>query len=190
MLLTAGCGITRLDVQHDPLAQITAKKSGSIMVEPFKDVRAEKEYIGVKRGGFGNVVNHFGTLENVKLEDLLTKYFAEALTEAGYNVQVAGSQPTANGAKVDLIVGGEIKEFQLDMYMAAWSYMTIDLKAKNPATGKVTWQKEVKGEDKVILWMGLTPEFERVVRGALTKALDEAAKDFASEEFSSKLVKK
>src|SRR5689334_8452390 len=100
--VTGGCalGTTRLDVTHDPLTQVVQKKKGNVVVEPFTDARTEKEFIGNKRNGFGMVVGHIGMPENTKLEVLLTKYFAEALTEAGYDVTIAGSQPTANGAKI------------------------------------------------------------------------------------------
>jgi hypothetical protein len=190
-LLTGGCalGTTRVDITHDALAPIAQKKAGNVVVEPFVDARIEKEFIGNKRNGFGMVVGHIGAPENVKVEELLTKYFAEALTEAGYTVQIAGSQPTTTGAKVDVIVGGEIKEFYLDLYMKTWHYMTVDLKAVEPGTRKVVWEKEVKGEESNMLWLGVTSEFERVIRTSLTKALDQAAKEFAADEFGN-LVKK
>jgi len=185
-VVSSGCaiGTTRVVIDHDPLVPIVQKKKGNIAVEPFKDVREQKEYIGNKRNGFGMVLGHIGTMENETLEGLLTKYFAEALTEAGYNVYITGGSPIDAGAKIDLTVSGEIKEFFLDLYMMTWHYMTVDLKAFDPETRQVAWEKEVKSEEKVILWIGATAEFERVIRLSLTKALDQAAKEFASDDFS------
>jgi len=73
--------------------------------------------------------------------------------------------------------------------MKTWHYMTVDLKAVDPGTRKVVWEKEVKGEESNMLWLGITSEFERVIRTSLTKALDQAAKEFAADEFRN-LVKK
>jgi hypothetical protein len=133
------------------------------------------------------VLGHVATLEGVSLEDLLTKYFADALTESGYNVQVAGTK--SSDMKADAIVVGNIREFWLDLYMKTWHYMTVDLKAIDPSSRKVIWEKEVKGDESNILWIGATSEFERVIRMSLTKALNEAAKQFSADEFSN-VVKK
>jgi hypothetical protein len=189
-LLTGGCaiGTTQIEVGHDPLEQIVQKRQGNIMVEPFVDGRKDKEFIGNKRNGFGMVLGHIGMQENVKLEDLLTKFFSEALVEAGYNIQNVNVSPS-NSAKIDLIVGGEITEFQLDLYMAVWHDVTVKLKSFDPDTRKITWEKEVKGHEANTLWIGATGEYERVIRSSLTKALNEAAKEFAGDEFN-KLLKK
>ena len=188
-LMVSGCamGTTRLDVTHDSLDPVVKKRQGNILVERFVDVRENKEFIGNKRNGFGMVLGHVATLEGVNLEDLLTKYFAEALTESGYNVQVAGTKPL--DMKADAVVGGNIREFWLDLYMMTWHYMTVDLKAIDPSSRKIMWEKEVKGDESNVLWIGVTSEFERVIRMSLTKALNEAAKQFAADEFS-KVVKK
>jgi hypothetical protein len=188
-LMVSGCamGTTRLDVTHDSLDPVVSKRQGNILVERFVDVRENKEFIGNKRNGFGMVLGHVATLEGVSLEDLLTKYFADALTESGYNVQVAGTKPS--DMKADAIVVGNIREFWLDLYMKTWHYMTVDLKAIDPSTRKVMWEKEVKGDESNVLWIGATSEFERVIRMSLTKALNEAAIQFSSDEFS-KVVKK
>lgn len=189
-LLTGGCaiGTTQIEVGHDPLAQIVQKKQGNIMVEPFVDARKDKEFIGNKRNGFGMVLGHIGMQENVKLEQLLTKYFSEALVEAGFTVHNLNGTPDSN-AKIDLIVGGEITEFQLDLYMAVWHDVTVKLKGFDFDTRKNTWEKEVKGHEANTLWIGATSEYERVIRSSLTKALDEAAKGFAGEEFNKHLKK-
>lgn len=188
-LMMSGCaiGTTRLDVAHDPLDPVVNKRQGNILVERFVDVRENKEFIGNKRNGFGMVLGHVATLEGVSLEDLLTKYFADALTESGYKVQIAGLKPS--DMKADAIVGGNIREFWLDLYMKTWHYMTVDLKAIDPSSRKVMWQKEIKGEESNMLWIGATSEFERVIRMSLTKALNEAAKQFSTDEFR-KVVKK
>jgi len=45
------------------------------------------------------------------------------------------------------------------------------------------WGKIVFGEEKYLLWVGATGEVERVISQALTKALNNAVKEFSSEEF-------
>ncbi len=51
------------------------------------------------------------------------------------------------------------------------------------------WEKDIQGEEKNVLWLGTTSEYEKVIRQALTKALNQAAKEFASDEFY-KFIKK
>ena len=41
----------------------------------------------------------------------------------------------------------------------------------------------IHGEAKNVLWAGATSEYEKVIRQALTKALNNAASEFASDEF-------
>ena len=188
-LMLSGCaiGTTRLDVTHDALDPVIIKRQGNILVERFVDVRENKEFIGNKRNGFGMVLGHVATLEGVSLENLLTRYFADALIESGYNVRISDTK--FSDMKPDAIVGGTIKEFWLDLYMKTWHYMTVDLKAIDPSTRKTMWEKEVKGDESNVLWVGATSEFERVIRMSLTKALNEAAKQFSADEFSNVIKK-
>lgn len=182
-----GCavGVTRVNVTHDSLATIENKREGDILVKQFVDKRKDTQYIGNKRNTFGMVMGHVGTQEGLKIHDLLTKYFAEALREAGYNaiIQESGSAGIAKGMRFDAIVEGEIREFWLDLYMATWNKVAVLVKALDKDTQQVLWEKEVRGEEKNVLWVGAAAEYEKVIREALTKALNEAAKEFASEEF-------
>jgi hypothetical protein len=57
------------------------------------------------------------------------------------------------------------------------------VKALEKDTQQVLWEKEVRAEEKNVLWVGVAAEYEKVIREALTKALNQAAKEFASEEF-------
>jgi hypothetical protein len=182
-----GCalGVTRLNVTHDSLATIENKREGDILVKQFVDKRKDTQYIGNKRNMFGMVMGHVGTQEGVKIQDLLTKYFAEALREAGYNaiIQESESPGIAKGNRFDAIVEGEIREFWLDLYMATWHKVAVLVKALDKDTQQVLWEKEVRGEEKNVLWVGVAAEYEKVIREALTKALNQAAKEFASEQF-------
>jgi len=185
-----GCavGVTRVNVTHDSLATIENKREGDILVKQFVDKRKDTQYIGNKRNMFGMVLGHVGTQEGLKIHDLLTKYFAEALREAGYNaiIQESESAGIAKGIRfdaIDAIVEGEIREFWLDLYMATWHKVAVLVKALDKDTQQVLWEKEVRGEEKNVLWVGVAAEYEKVIREALTKALNQAAKEFASEQF-------
>jgi hypothetical protein len=192
-LFAGGCalGTTRVKVTHEPLDRIENKKKGNILVKQFTDKREDTQHIGNKRNAFGMVLGHIGTEEGVKLEALLTSYFAEALKEAGYNAVIQETQSTGvpSQVKFDVIVDGEIVEFWLDLYMAVWHKVGVKVKAIDPTDQKVLWEKDIRGEEKNVLWFGLASEYEKVIRQALTKALNQAAKEFASDEFS-KVIKK
>lgn len=185
-LVLGGCaiGTTTLNVEHDPLQKIAKKREGTILVRKFVDKRKEPhEYIGNKRNGFGMVLGHVAASEGVDLEALLTRYFAEALTEAGYKavIQDAGDNGTV---KFDAVVDGEIVEFWLDLYMKVWHNMEVRTRLLDPANGSVRWEKVITADQSNVLWVGATGEFEKVISESLTKALNQAATEYSSEEFA------
>jgi hypothetical protein len=194
--LSMGCalGTTRVKISHDPLNRVENKKEGNSLVNTFQDVRPQaKEYIGNKRNMYGIVMGHIGPEEGVSLTDVLTNYFAEVLREAGYTV-VVSKEPNAPKEseimKFDAMIDGEITEFWLDLYMAVWHYTTTKLTAKHPDSKELLWEKVIHAEQKNVLWVGATSEYEKVIRESLTKALNNTASEFASEEFSNAVKEK
>ncbi|HXE98528.1 MAG TPA: hypothetical protein VN642_19150 [Dongiaceae bacterium] len=186
--LLGGCaiGTTHLQVTHEPLERIEAKKQGNIQIKPFIDKRKEDhQHIGNKRNGFGMVLGHVAPEEGVKLESLLTTYFAEALKEAGYNTVIQDSETAGkqNEVKFDAVVDGEIVEFWLDLYLKVWQNIEVKTRAIQPATQAVLWENTIKADQSNVLWVGATGEFEKVINEALTKALNQAAKEYASDQF-------
>lgn len=187
-LFLGGCaiGTTQLEVSHDQLEKIEAQKSGNILVRQFSDKRKEDhQYIGNKRNGFGMVLGHVGLQDGQTLEVLLTGYFADALREAGYNavIQDARTADAQKKIKFDAVVEGEIVEFWLDLYMKVWHNVEVKTRAVHPASQAVLWEKNIHADQSNVLWIGSSGEFERVINEALTKALNQAARDYASDEF-------
>lgn len=186
-LMGCALGVTRVRVNHDPLVRVENKKEGNILVSPFKDVRPQKrEYIGNKRNMYGMVLGHIGTEAGVSLTEILTEYFAEALTEAGYTVVIMKEMKVPEGSekiKFDAMLDGEIVEFWMDLYMAVWHKVGVKLIAKHPDSKEAFWEKLVQDEEKNVLWLGATGEYEKVIRQALTRALNKAVSEFASNEF-------
>jgi len=182
-------GVTRVNVIHDPLNRIENKKDGNILVNEFKDVRPPpREYIGSKRGGhaMGIVTGRISTESGVSLTEILTKYFAESLSEAGYNTVVmkdAKVPGESEKIKFDAMLEGEIMEFWMDIGGGVSAKVGVKLTAKHPHSKEVLFEKVIHGEQRNFLWVGSTPEYEKVIRQALTKALNEAALEFASDEF-------
>jgi hypothetical protein len=187
-LMGCALGVTRVNVSHDPLIRVDSKKEGNILVSPFKDVRPQKkEYIGNKRNMYGMVMGHIGTESGVSLTELLTKYFGEALNKVGYTVVIMKEAKVPEGAekiKFDALFDGEIVEFWLDLYMAVWHKTGVKLIARHPDSKEILWEKLIQGEDKNVLWVGATAEYEKVIRQALTKALNKAVSEFTSDEFA------
>ncbi len=187
LIQISGCaiGTTRVIVAHEPLDRIEQKAQGKLLVRPFVDKRANKEFIGNKRNGFGMVLGHIGLMEGTTLENLMTQAFAQALREAGYHVVVQDAAKLASETgPFNAVVDGEIRDFWLDLYMAVWHYMDIEVKALDPSLQRVLWEKTFHGEKKDVLWIGATAEYEKVINASLTYTLNEAAKAFASEEFA------
>jgi hypothetical protein len=184
-----GCvfGVTRVNVSHDPLNRIENKKQGNILVNEFKDVReSAREYIGSKRNLYGMRLGRIGTESGVSLTEILTKYFAESLNEAGYKTVVMKEAKMPDGSekiKFDAMLEGEIVAFWLDLYMGVWQIVDVKLTAKHPDSKEVLWEKVIHGDQTNVLWLGATGEYEKVIRQALTQALNKAASEFASDEF-------
>jgi hypothetical protein len=178
-----GCavGTTKVNVNREPLMKIANKKEGNLLVKRFVDKRPAAAYIGNKRNGYGMVLGHIGLQDGIALEDLLTKYFAEALREAGYNAVIdTESRPNV---KFDAAIDGQIVEFWLDLYMAVWHRVGVVIRVLETDSNKVLWENIIEGAEKRVLWVGATGEYERIIREALTKALNKAAEEFASEGF-------
>lgn len=190
VIFASGCalGVTRVDIKHEPLNPAANKKKGNIMVKQFVDKRKDiksPDYIGNKRNMYGMVLGHIGTKEGENLEVILTKYFAEALEAAGYNTFISGPQSTdvPTQVKFDAMVESEILDFWLDLYMAVWHKAGVKVKAVKLPNLDVIWEREIRGEQSNVLWIGATGEFEKVISHALTKALEQAVTEFSSDDF-------
>jgi len=193
-LASGGCaiGTTRLEISHEPLEPIVQKRAGDVLVRPFVDKRENIQYIGNKRNGFGMVLGHVATREGVKLDEVMTQYFIEALQNAGYNTVLDKSSSGAQAPqlKCDAIIDGEIIEFWMDLYMMVWHKVGVKVKAINPSDQKVVWERLIQGDEKRVLWVGATGEFERIVKEAITIALNRAAKEFSSDDYYNKTIMK
>lgn len=182
-----GCalGVSRVHVAHSPFSEVLTKREGTILVKPFIDGReaGQRQYIGNKRNGYGMVLGHIGIRDGVKLEALLTRYFAEALQHAGYKAVVQPSDSETSDIVFDAVLEGEIKEFWLDLYMATWHNVDVLLTLKDTPETHVLWERDIHGKKANVLWIGASGEYQRVIRQALDIALDQAVKEFASTEF-------
>ena len=148
-IISSGCatGTTRLVLSHGPLDPVVQKRQGDVLVRPFVDKREHTTYIGNKRNGFGMVLGHVATQEGVKVDELLTQYFIEALKQAGYNAILDKSTPggVTPQLKCDAIINGEIVEFWMDLYMLVWHRVGVNVKAINPENQKIVLEKHIQG---------------------------------------------
>jgi hypothetical protein len=202
-ILTYGCSYRAyigLKISHEPFYNIIEnKREGNILVIQFVDERPKK-YIAAFVYMFVDIF--YVTEEGVKLETLLTNYFVEALKEVGYNVvfkkQLSGDILSQN--KYDAIILGEIKEFWFDFPNITdtasqfYGRIRIKIKALDPNGQNVLWEKDFTKEKHGIipyhpLNKNSVKEIEKEFRIALTDLLNEALRDFASEEFY-KAIKK
>lgn len=97
--------------------------------------------------------------------------------------------------KYDVIIEGEILNFHLDLsnewtLMLHHSKLETYIKAIDPINQKVLWKKYIGGEVKNPAHVSDTVFYERAIRQAVTKALNEAVKEFASDEFYKAIKKK
>jgi hypothetical protein len=193
-LCVGGCafGTTKVVVGHGALASVATSRQGKILVKPFADRRepAERPYIGNKRNGFGMAFGRVAAAGAKSVPDLLTDCFAEALTQAGYTPIIEGRGKADPAAKYDAVLEGEIRRFWMDLYFMIWHNVEVGLTLKKAPGGQPLWTGTAHGERTRMLWLGIAPEFEGVISAALTRALDSAAAQFASDEFFQAVQKK
>ena len=181
----SGCafGVTNVKVAHSSLESLAQKREGTVLVQQFVDSRKQDhQYIGSKRNGFGMALGNIGVRDGKRVDAMVTEFFVDALRHAGYDavIQTPSAAAPTNGVKVYTVLQGEIKEFWLDLYMATWHHVNVDLKLLDKDGKQVLWEKNVQGGKANVLWLGLKSEFEKVIREALDEALNRAAKEFAS----------
>jgi len=187
--LSGGCafGVTRIRVKHGALVGVSQQREGRILVKRFMDRRKNTEHIGTKRNIMGVPLGNFGVEEGVQLEVLMTRCFVEALRNSGYQAffyEPGGAGAAQDLSRYDAVLDGEIRNFWMDAYAAVWHSIEVRVRLRNPA-GKVLWSKRIRGKQKNPLLVGVTTEFEKVVRQALTKMLNQATRFFASRKFYS-----
>ena len=192
VLLLNGCafGVTNVKVAHSPLEPVVSKRDGVILVRQFTDSRKEdKQYIGTKRNGFGMPLGNIGVRDGKRVEVMVTEFFVDALKHAGYDavIQNAPAAATPPSMKVDAVLDGDIREFWMDLYMATWHKVNVHMRLLDKAGERVTWERDIQGGESNVLWLGISSEFEKVIRQALDQALNRAAKEFASDEFYQKV---
>lgn len=187
-----GCafGTTEVGVAHSPLSATPPSGPDVILVQPFVDDRPtdHRNFIGNKRNGFGGVLGHLGTPDGVRLEDVLTRAFVDALQHAGYRATLLakGSAPVQ---PYTAVLQGSIQEFWTDMYPGTWLWqvvntMDVRLVLKDPAGARSLWDRKIHGENEPV---AVTDGFDKGVRASIDVALDHASKEFASPAFKDAL---
>lgn len=182
--LTTGCalGTTPLSVKHSPFVGAACPSRGvSIVVRPFKDLRPveQRPYIGAKRNAYGMVLGHVSVREGQPLAEALTGFIIDALQQAGYRAVLDGKQ---QGFEPDAVVEGDILVFWLDMYVATWHRLELDVRLLD-SKEHATWERVFVGEETNALWFGVSSELETVIQQAIDRALAHAVVEFASESF-------
>jgi hypothetical protein len=175
-LSSCAIGTTKINVTHSPLQPTSPQRSGRIVVKPFTDSRAiaDKATIGNKRNSYGMVLGSFA-IKNASVAENMTESVADALRAAGYTATVGG----AGGPTLE----GDVYEFWLDLFMATWHNVGLNLTLRD-SSGRVAWSRKIDAKETNVLWLGVNSEIEKVIRQAVDKALQEAAREFASEPFA------
>jgi hypothetical protein len=187
LLSSCAIGPSKIAVAHSALQPVPTKHSGTIAVREFTDSRKDcaSTQLGNKRNGFGMVLGSYHIKGDKSISAVLTEHFADALRAAGYQVTVTkrGSSPSSANAFLE----GDIQEFWLDLYMAVWDNIGIKIKLMDGSGQRTLWEKKIEANQTNVLMLGANSEIEKVIRQAMDKALNQAAKEFASESFASKV---
>lgn len=184
-----GCayGTSKVELSHSPLAPVMQKRSGTILIHQFTDKRTrDRAYIGTKRDGFGMPVGKIIIKDNKPLDLTMTRFFAEALEHAGYDIIIepAGSNSASNNhTNIGAVLRGDIKEFWSDPYPTGWHDISISLELSDKEDQQVIWKKSIIGKNMRVVWIGKKSELEEVIRQAMDNALNNAAAQFTTDDF-------
>jgi hypothetical protein len=200
-LLLSGCmGVMHVKVAHDPLAAPPQEREGIILLRQFVDERmVDRRYIGIRRGGYFNPLDHVAVKGDASLESLLTDYFSAALGAAGYHVireQPGSSRGSAPALQVDGIVEGDIIRFRDGIYgfgERSLAEVVIHVQLRDRNGQNVLWEKQISGASRgweSTTW-GFDPHegYERAIRKALDRTLAQAVEAFSSDEFYGEVEK-
>ncbi len=178
-------GTTKIRVTHSPCAP-AARQVGTVGIRPLEDTRKleDKTLIGNKRNGYGMVLGAYAIKGRESVSATMTGMVADALRSAGYAPAPAGS-PKAAGRPV---LEGEVDEFWLDLFMATWHNVGLNLRLRSQS-GQVVWQRRIDAKETNVLWLGLNAEIEKVVRQAVDKAVGQAAAEFSTEAFAAAVAR-
>lgn len=181
IIFTSGCS-SIVPVTHDALRRIPNPKSGNILVKSFIDNRkdVEPQEVGNLRNGYGMAIHSILIEEEPPLTTLMTEYFAEALEKAGYKTVLQSEQDTETmpTSSFDTVLEGEIKRLWIDGYWKYGCTIEVVLRALDSNSQNVIWEKEF-----------VTEKDGAVITPALTDILNQAAQEFASDEFYRNAVK-
>jgi hypothetical protein len=187
--------ITEVRIAHANLDRIDDRRTGIVLIRQFADKRGNTAYVGSFRPLF-ILSSHFAPEVGVRLDALLTKYFAEALREAGYEVinLPPDFPPAASEAMTQVVIDGEISKFWLSVYSGPGLLYSsairsmelkieVRIKALEPATGNVLWEEEIQGRETDDWNPPMKTAAEKVIEEGLTKALNRAAAAFRAADF-------
>lgn len=149
LAMTSGCafGTRHAKVTYPP-ASVTAKSStnapaagvtGRIALEPFDDVRADKQIVGHVRNGFGMKTADV-VCDDQDIAALVNTALRGELQKAGYEVLEAGS-PAAGDAPV---LGGSLTTLYCDAYMNYDGSATLVVHLSR--AGNVVFKKTYEGK--------------------------------------------
>lgn len=190
-------------IAHEPLNAVENKKDGRILIKQFVSkvessgsiifVGSEEEKLRQKRQ-----YEKGEESQRASMGMLMTSFFAEALEDAGYQVvfQEEQSANSKNQGKFDAIIAGEIWGFNIEggkktgkKSLTLYSKLWVKVEALDPVNQKVLWRKQFIGEERNANWSSNVSEYNKVIRQAATKALNQAVTEFASDAFY-KAIKK
>jgi hypothetical protein len=189
-----------LYIAHEPLNPAANKRDGKILIKKFVNkieiIEPNTYYIGSEEDKIQAKRQFEKSRESgrASLGMLMTNFFAEALEEAGYKVifQEEQSADSQNQAKFDAIIAGEIWGFNIEggkKSLTLYSKLWVKVEALDPVNQKVLWRKQFIGEEKNANWSSNVSEYNKVIRQAATKALNQAVTEFSSDGFY-KAIKK
>ena len=203
----AGCALPKEVIYHVSLLHKRIEASPgwrgeTIVVKPFIDSRKESQrpYIGeihqpIYTYPFCPIFilapapsGRFIFAKNgANIAEILSGYFCDALKGTGYNVlcvtpsslkqlDIASISPNA-------VLEGEVNEFWLTPSWTTKHVIRLQLKLYNKEENHLFWEKEILSEHSEFVGLWSSAAFEEIIKKALDKALDQAIKEFDSDEF-------
>ena len=197
LVFLTGCGttarITPVAVSHSAIGSVENRKSGTILVKTFALARKQDPKFGRAIGSVPSAAGPglnwvFVSSDPLGVGVQTTEFFSEALNAAGYKTIIETPETAADAKTASAILQGQIREFWLYGGLGGVDgKISVALKLFSPDGNNVLWEKEfatVRQKGMAFAsYQTFANESVKVLSAALDDLLNQAAKEFASEQF-------
>lgn len=187
LIVLFGCAgkgeVKKLDILPKfPAAQSAEPESAKIVIEPFEDMRREKNRLGL-RTHLGGGATYFDVAGG-QLGETLAEGVADSLRQRAWNDRSWDARVIPSGVAVtgaDIAITGQITEFSANaksrfFSTKIWTELRLTLRAKNALDDSVTTRHVEGAQTQTVFWFE-TDDVKKLLSTMLKDAIDRFVAD-------------